>query len=124
MSFPPYYFADRIPADIRGFISMSSSGGTRTLAHELGHKLINVSHEGGETCPAFTAYGQHLMLYGSGEEIGAGREGRFQRERLQLSPYLHRDVDGEAVFDNHYEDGGIYRDGLYGDFAIERPCEQ
>jgi hypothetical protein len=122
MSFPPYYFADRIPAPIRGFISLSSGHGTRTLAHELGHKLINVSHEGGETCPAFTAYGGHLMLYGNGEEIGSGEEGRWQRERLLLSPFAYREVDGVAVFDNHFEDGGIYRDSLYGDFAIDPPC--
>jgi hypothetical protein len=47
LSFPPYAHADRIPAKIRGVITLSTTPSrffpdSRVLSHELGHKLINV----------------------------------------------------------------------------------
>lgn len=127
LSFPPYMYAGRIPRHLRGVITLSIapnqwSPASRTLAHELGHKLINVSHEGIGVCPTFATEGDDLMLYGTGERIPGGSEGRFQKERLQLSPFLYRLVDGQAEFSNRFEDGGVYRDGLYGDLIVDPLC--
>lgn len=121
LSFPPYMFADRMPEHLRGIITMSGSG-TKTLAHEMGHNLMNISHEGVGVCPAFATHGDDLMLYGSGTRIPAGLEGRWQQERLHLSPFLYYMADGERVFDNEFLDGGRYFDRLYGEFAIDPPC--
>ena len=129
LSFPPYVHADRIPRAMRGVITYSRSPSIlspigRVLAHELGHKLINVSHEGIGVCPSFEADGDDLMLYGGGTRIPAEAEGRYQRERLALSPFLYTLQGGVANFANRYQDGGIYRDRLYGSLAIDPPCPQ
>ncbi|MBT8492107.1 MAG: hypothetical protein KJO07_03520 [Deltaproteobacteria bacterium] len=127
LSFPPYVHGDRIAPRLRGIITLSVNPNplnraTRVLAHELGHKLINVSHEGIGVCPSFEADGDDLMLYGEGERVASGAEGRWHRERLALSPFLYH-LDGDiAVFDNDYRDSGSYRDRLYGDFVVEPPC--
>lgn len=119
LSFPPYMHGDRIPAHLRGVITMSGPG---PLAHELGHKLINVSHEGVGACPSFEAYGEDLMLYGSGSRIPSGLEGRWQAERLHLSPFLHREVDGVAVYNDDFVEGGHYADPIYGEYRMDPVC--
>lgn len=128
LSFPPYFYADRIPMEVRGIITLSSGqsgpfADTKTLAHELGHKLIDVSHEGVGVCPTFEADGEDLMLYGGGERVPSGAEGRWHLERLLLSPFLYRLEDGTAEFGTVYEDGGVYADGLYGDYVVDPPCD-
>ena len=67
-------FADRIPARVRGAITISSRNlSSRTLAHELGHKLINVSHEGVGRGPQGEQWGGgDLMIYGQGTRIPSG----------------------------------------------------
>ncbi|HBP17531.1 MAG TPA: hypothetical protein DEA08_07050 [Planctomycetes bacterium] len=122
-SFPPYMFADRIPARLRGVITLSSgSAASRTLAHELGHKLINVSHEGVGRDPQGEQWGpDDLMIYGRGTRIPAGAEGRFQRERLQKSPFLYRTVAGERRFNPPYKEGGHYWDPIYAGLWAEEP---
>ena len=123
-SFPPYTLADRIPARLRGVITLSSeSTPSRTLAHELGHKLINVSHEGVGRGPQGVQSGpDDLMIYGSGTRIPAGPEGRFQLERLLVSPFLYRLVRGERRFNPPYLEGGHYWDPIYeGRWAEEPP---
>jgi len=120
LSFPPYMHGDRIPMHLRGVITMSGPG---PLAHELGHKLINVSHEGVGACPSFEAYGEDLMLYGSGSRIPSGHEGRWQAERLHLSPFLHTERDGVTVYNDEFVEGGHYADPIYGSYVIDPVCE-
>jgi hypothetical protein len=127
LSFPPYAYADRLPEPIRGVITLSYQQSpirreTRTLSHELGHKLINVSHEGIGVCPTFAADGPELMLYGSGENIPAKAEGRWHQERLLLSPFLYTNTGGQQQFPNVYQEGGIYTDPLYGSFVVDPVC--
>jgi hypothetical protein len=127
LSFPPYAYRDRMPEPIRGVITLSYEQSpirreTRTLSHELGHKLINVSHEGVGVCPAFAVDGPDLMLYGSGENIPAGAEGRWQQERLLLSPFLYTNTQGTREFPNVFQDGGGYKDPLYGAFVVDPVC--
>ncbi len=119
LSFPPYMHVGGIPRHLRGVITLSGHG---PLAHELGHKLINVSHEGVGSCPAFEAYGEDLMLYGSGSRIPAGEDGRWQVERLHLSPFLFEVVDGAPVFNPDFQDGGRYADSIYGDYVVDPVC--
>ena len=121
LSFPPYMFAERIPQDMRGIITMSSTGG-RTLAHELGHNLMNVSHEGVGVCPTFATNGDGLMLYGNSVTIPAGPEGRYQVERLHLSPFVYREDAGTRIYNEEFLDGGRYNDPIYGEFSIDPPC--
>tara|TARA_R110002073_G_C9489873_1_gene580738 strand:- start:3119 stop:4135 length:1017 start_codon:yes stop_codon:yes gene_type:complete len=127
LSFPPYAYSDRIPEPIRGVITLSYEQPrffpeTRTLSHELGHKLINVSHEGVGVCPAFAADGPELMLYGNGELIPAGAEGRWHQERLLLSPFLYTKSQGDYEYPNIFQAGGIYTDPLYGSYIIDPVC--
>ena len=127
LSYPPYFYADRIPIGVRGIITMSSNltgpfADSKILAHEIGHKVIDVSHEGVGVCPSVEANGEDLMLYGSGERIPSGLEGRWHAERLALSPFLYRLVGGTAVFASVYQDGGVYDDRLYGDRIVPPPC--
>lgn len=129
LSFPPYFYADRIPMEVRGIITMSSGlsrpmADTKTLAHEIGHKVIDVSHEGVGVCPTVEATGADLMLYGSGERIPSGAEGRWQVERLLLSPFIYRLEGGTARFATVYQDGGVYDDRLYGSYVVPPPCVQ
>ncbi len=129
LSFPPYFYADRIPMDVRGIITLSSglsrpTADTKTLAHEIGHKVIDVSHEGVGVCPTVEATGADLMLYGPGERIPSGAEGRWQVERLLLSPFIYRLEGGIARFATVYQDGGVYDDRLYGNYVVPPPCVQ
>ncbi len=120
-SFPSYLFADRLPSSVRGAIAVDLSDGA-TIAHELGHKLINVSHEGVGVCPQFEVQGDGLMLYGGGTRIPDGLAGRWQKERLLLSPYLYRLRGGERVFNPGYRDRGGYADPVYGAFIVNPVC--
>jgi hypothetical protein len=125
-SFPPYMFADRIPARARGVITLSSSRlSSRTMAHELGHKLINVSHEGVGKSPQGEQWGSgDLMIYGSGTRIPSGAEGRYQLERLQRSPFLYRTVARKRRFNPPYRKGGYYWDPVYEGLWADPPPER
>ena len=94
LSFPSYSYVDQIPKELRGVITITNLSTEerfrKTIAHELGHKLINVSHEYNDVNPGFEVFAEGgLMLYGSGEDIPSGKEGRWHLERLHLSPYLY-----------------------------------
>jgi len=123
-SFPPYMLGDRVPKHLRGVISFQrSKPGRRVLAHELGHKLINVSHEGRDVCPQGTGDGvPGLMGYANEKEIYGGRDGRWHQERLLLSPFLYRTVGGEKVYNLGFRGGGAYDDPIYGEFVMRPAC--
>ena len=114
-SFPPYSYGKSMPARVRGAITISSKWiSSRTLGHELGHKLINVSHEGVGRGPKGEQRGPNdIMIYGNGTRIPSGPAGRFQLERLQRSPFLYRMVDGKRRFNTPYREGGHYWDPIY-----------
>lgn len=124
LSFPTYSYVDGIPREMRGVITITNLDRPdryrRTVAHELGHKLMNVSHEYKETHPGFEVYADGgLMLYGNGEEIPSGKEGRYHLERLLLSPFLYKvNANGEKIWNEDYKEGGHYYDPLYKDFVI------
>ena len=118
LSFPGYILSDGIPKNLRGCITMQSASG-RTLAHELGHKLINVSHEGLGVSPAFSGNTiPGLLGYGNSVEIYGGQAGRWHRERLLLSPYLYKTVNGSKKYNSDYADAGTYTDAIYGSFTM------
>ena len=127
LSFPSYSYWNTIPRAYRGVITLDNlstpSRARRTVAHEIGHKVMNVSHEYKETSPAHEVYAEGgLMLYGSGEDIPSGAEGRWHRERLLMSPYLYRlRSDGTKQWNPDYKDGGHYYDPLYGDKVVRFP---
>ena len=56
LSFPSYSYWNTIPRQYRGVITLDNlstpSRARRTVAHEIGHKVMNVSHEYKETSPA------------------------------------------------------------------------
>ena len=122
LSLPAYLFETRIPHRIRGVITLCQQRGNggRTIAHELGHKLMNVSHEYRQISPQFEVRGEGgLMLYGRGTEIPAGQVGRWHKERLHLSPFLYRTKeDGTRQWNANYRQGGHYYDPLYADKVI------
>ena len=79
----------------------------------------NVSHEYKETHPGHEVYADGgLMLYGDGEDIPSGEEGRWHLERLLISPFLYRMENGVKVWNGDYKEGGHYYDPLYGDYVI------
>jgi hypothetical protein len=127
LSFPSYSYWNTIPRAYRGVITLDNlstpSRARRTVAHEIGHKVMNVSHEYKETSPAHEVYADGgLMLYGSGEDIPSGAAGRWHRERLLMSPYLYRlRGDGTKQWNPDYKDGGHYYDPLYGDKVVRFP---
>ncbi len=124
LSFPSYSYWNTIPRAYRGAITIdnlsTASRARRTIAHEIGHKVMNVSHEYKETSPAHEVYADGgLMLYGSGEDIPSGAAGRWHLERLLMSPYLYRlKSDGTKQWNPDYKDGGHYYDPLYGDKVV------
>ena len=124
LSFPSYSYIDQIPKDLRGIITITNLSTEdryrKTIAHELGHKLINVSHEYNDINPGFEVFAEGgLMLYGSGEDIPTGREGRWHLERLQLSPYLYKvDDRGNKIWNNDYKEAGHYYDPIYDNYVI------
>jgi len=122
LSLPAYLFETRIPRRIRGVITLCRQRGKggRTIAHELGHKLMNVSHEHRKIGPQFEVRGKGgLMIYGRGTEIPSGKTGRWHKERLHLSPFIYRTKeDGTRQWNADYREGGHYYDPLYGDKVI------
>jgi len=122
LSFPSYIHGDGIPARLRGVITLTrnDSENHRIIAHELGHKLMNVSHEYMEQSPQHEVIGEGgLMLYGAGTDIPSGKEGRWHKERLLMSPYLYRlSNNGERIANPDYEERGFYYDSLYGDKVV------
>ncbi|QDV09860.1 hypothetical protein Poly30_54200 [Planctomycetes bacterium Poly30] len=124
LSFPPYIHGREIPRRLRGVITISNltAGANRfkTIAHEIGHKTLNVSHEYRTIDPEFEVVGEGgLMIYGAGVEIPSGADGRWHRERLERSPFLYReDESGKKLWNPDFEDGGHYFDPIYGDFVV------
>ena len=124
LSFPSYSYIDQIPKDLRGIITITNLSTEdryrKTIAHELGHKLINVSHEYNGINPGFEVFDEGgLMLYGSGEDIPSGKEGRWHLERLQLSPYLYMvDESGNKIWNGDYKEAGHYYDPIYDNYVI------
>ena len=71
LSFPSYSYPGTIPKPYRGVISLSNlerpDRQRRTIAHEIGHKVMNVSHEYMDISPEHEVYADGgLMVYGSG----------------------------------------------------------
>ena len=119
LSFPTYILQDRLPRELRGIITMEQSSGV-TLAHELGHKLINVSHEGLAVSPAFSGNTiPGLMGYGGSTEIYEGESGRWHQERLLLSPFLYTMKNGDKTYNPDYAEIGSYADPIYGTYVVE-----
>ncbi len=120
LSFPGYSYRT-IPRRLRGVITINKTEPFRRIvAHELGHKLMNVSHEYRERSPQHEIRADGgLMLYGKGTDIPSGAEGRWHRERLLLSPYLYLETqDGTLHWNADYREGGHYYDPIYGEYAI------
>lgn len=119
LSFPSYSYGTTIPNRLRGVMTITNLSTPnrleRTVAHELGHKLINVSHEYRTTDPAHEVRAEGgLMLYGNGTDIESGKSGRFHKERLHVSPYLYRmNAQGQKIWNADYQDGGHYYDPIY-----------
>jgi hypothetical protein len=122
LSFPSYIHGDNIPERLRGVITLTrhDNENYRIIAHELGHKLMNVSHEYMEQSPQHEIVGEGgLMLYGAGTGIPSGEEGRWHKERLLLSPYVYRvSEQGERISNPDYKERGFYYDSLYGDKVV------
>lgn len=123
LSFPSYMHGSTIPKRIRGVITLSrhDSEEKTIIAHELGHKLMNVSHEYKEMGPQHESWKEGgLMLYGKGVDIPSGAEGRWHKERLHMSPYIYRiDEAGNRVWNEDYREQGFYYDSLYGDKVVQ-----
>ena len=118
-SFPSYLLNDGGKGVLSGLITLSSEKSS-TLAHEMGHKLINVSHEGYHVGPHHSGNKiPGLMGYEGKSDIGRGQKGRWHMERLHLSPYLYRNVEGQKIFNKPYKEKGQYADPLYGSFYIK-----
>lgn len=120
LSFPTYSYRD-LPTHLRGVITVTRNDtAERLLAHELGHKLLNVSHEYRDTEPQHEVRAEGgLMLYGRGTDIPSGAAGRWHRERLHLSPFVYRvDADGKRIWNADYVEGGHYYDPVYGDHVV------
>ena len=120
LSFPTYSYTD-LPNRLRGVITLNKSEPLRRImAHELGHKLMNVSHEYLELSPQHEIVGDGgLMLYGKGTEIPSGAAGRWHLERLRLSPFLYREaVSGKRSWNADYREGGHYYDPIYGSYVV------
>jgi hypothetical protein len=125
LSFPGYMYGASMPRHLRGVISITDlnkdENSWKTVAHELGHKLLNVSHEYRDVAPQHEVRADGgLMLYGKGTEIASGPEGRYHLERLHKSPYLYRETElGEREWNPDYEAGGFYYDPIYTGISME-----
>lgn len=134
VSFPSYMYSGGLPERLAGVITFNPSDawfkrsqGTqhKTLAHELGHKLINVSHEGAGVCPQAEVKSEvSLMVYGKSTLIGGGLEHRWHRERLHLSPFIYRLKNGKQVWNQPYQGVGAYDDPLYGRYIVRPICPE
>jgi hypothetical protein len=123
LSFPTYSYCNTLPDRFRGIITITNLARPdryrRTVAHELGHKVMNVSHEYKTTNPGHEVFAEGgLMLYGSGEDIPAGADGRWHLERLHLSPFLYRLKNNVKEWNPDYREGGHYYDPIYGDKVV------
>lgn len=124
LSFPTYSYVNTLPEAFRGIITITNlSRPDRyriTVAHEIGHKAMNVSHEYKSVNPGHEIYADGgLMLYGQGEDIPSGKTGRWHLERLHLSPFLYRlKEDGTKDWNEDYKEGGHYYDPIYGDKVV------
>ena len=125
LSFPGYMYGATMPRHLRGAITITdlvkSEDSWKTVAHELGHKLLNVSHEYRDVSPQHEVNADGgLMLYGKGTDILAGPEGRYHYERLHVSPYIYREAgDGSKVWNPDYREGGFYYDPIYDGISID-----
>lgn len=121
LSFPAYSLEDRIPRRLRGVITLQNIfKSQKIVGHELGHKLINVSHEYRDISPQHEVEADGgLMVYGEGVDIPSGAEGRWHLERLMRSPFLYRtDGDGHRRYNPDYLEGGHYFDPLYDSLVV------
>ena len=129
LSFPGYMYGNTMPRELRGVITITDltkeDTSWKTIAHELGHKLLNVSHEYRDTSPQHEVRADGgLMLYGVGTEILSGAEGRYHHERLHVSPYLYTtDPDGTRHYNRDYESGGFYYDPIYEGISVDLDTE-
>lgn len=127
LSFPTYSYCNTLPSAFRGVITITNLARPDrfriTVAHELGHKVMNVSHEYKTTNPGHEVFADGgLMLYGNGEDIPGGAAGRWHLERLKLSPFLYRLSDtGAKNWNPDYKEGGHYYDPLYGEYVVRFP---
>lgn len=134
MSFPTYSFVKNLPERLRGAMTITNLSRPdrlrSTIAHEIGHKAMNVSHEYMDTDPENEIFAEGgLMLYGAGEEIPSGEKGRWHLERLHLSPFIYRlDASGSKDWNPDYKEGGHYYDPIYGDkvryFSSKPPIKE
>jgi hypothetical protein len=121
LSFPSYIHVNNMPKRLRGAITITRNDALdKIIAHELGHKLLNVSHEYREMNPQHEIRAEGgLMVYGSGTEILSGEQGRWHKERLHLSPYVYRQADdGSRIWNADYTEGGHYYDRVCGDKVV------
>lgn len=124
LSFPSYSYCNSITKAHRGVITITNLSRPdryrSTVAHEIGHKAMNVSHEYKQTNPGHEIFAEGgLMLYGSGEDIPSGKEGRWHLERLHLSPFLYvLNDDGTKTWNPDYKEGGHYYDPIYKEKVI------
>jgi len=129
LSFPAYMYGDTMPRYLRGVITITdltkNEDSWKTIAHELGHKLLNVSHEHGDIGPQHEVNSDvGLMFYGSGTEIARGRTGRFHYERLHRSPYVYlEDGGGARSYNPDYAGGGFYYDPIYEGVTVDLDAE-
>jgi len=129
LSFPGYMYGATMPRHLRGVITITDltkeNDSWKTIAHELGHKLMNVSHEYRGTSPQHEVRADGgLMLYGKGTEIPEGAEGRFHYERLHRSPYVYRMApDGTREYNPDYAGGGFYYDKIYEGISVDLDAE-
>jgi hypothetical protein len=123
LSFPGYSLENRIPERLRGVITVQNIfKSQKIIAHEIGHKLLNVSHEYREIGPQFAVDAEGgLMVYGEGTEIPGGQAGRWHLERLMRSPFIYRmDADGQRRYNGDYQEHGHYADPIYGEYVMPR----
>ena len=125
LSFPTYSYVNSIPPKHRGVITITNLSRQdrlrRTIAHEIGHKAMNVSHEYLDMNPEHEIYAEGgLMIYGKGEEIPSGKEGRWHLERLVISPFIYNlDSNGQKKWNPDYQENGHYYDPIYGEYVVK-----
>ena len=125
LSFPTYSYVNSIPLKHRGVISLTNLSRPdrlrRTIAHEIGHKAMNVSHEYLGMNPEHEIYAEGgLMIYGKGEEIPSGKSGRWHLERLLISPFVYKQkLNERKIWNPDYMEGGHYYDPIYKEYVVK-----